>query len=359
MSQNTIFLISLLGLLFISECYAQCECGGSHSINLPKLRYNNSSQGAHLTPAEIAKFHSLGPESSSPSKSKIIHSTSLIKLRGAPSPDTASYTGDKVINGVTQDQCWDYASTSSVCTSCTIWGGWGQCVSSPLLTACASDYVVNNCGGSSKQKCLYVLPGCTDCTCGSIPGYPGCEFIWSLVTEIRDSSGTTRISIAVPPHNAHYWQDNNIDYSDSYGEIHLGVQSNGYLNSLYACAAGYEDCGGVYATAIDAMFSFKCNVMNIKCNNHASNVWSSTTACLCNTGFGGTFCDQCATDYYTYPTCTYCLASTTCSGHGTCSSTATCNCFSGFQGSSCNECLQDGNHYAYPACRYEYFFSYI
>ena len=273
-----------------------------------------------------------------------------------PAANTGAYTGDKIINGVTQDQCYTYAITTAVCTNCAIWGGWGQCVGSTLIISCAADYNANGCGASSETKCLYHNPGCTDCSCGSLDGFLGCDFIWSASTEIKDSGGNERIKFKIPSHHGETWQDTHFEHHDSYGEIFAGVQSNGFLNSIYACAAGYEECGGVYATTPSLMYSFVCNVMNIRCNDHASNVWSPTTPCSCNTGYADTFCNSCDTDYLDYPTCTYCLASATCSGHGTCSSTGTCNCFSEFQGASCNQCIQDDNHYDYPTCRYNYIF---
>src|SRR5690349_7785415 len=49
------------------------------------------------------------------------------------------------------------------------------------------------------------------------------------------------------------------------------------------------------------------------------------TACAaCKAGYLGANCDQCAPNYYGYPTCTYCLASSTCSNHGTCDGSGNC-----------------------------------
>ncbi len=62
----------------------------------------------------------------------------------------------------------------------------------------------------------------------------------------------------------------------------------------------------------------------------------SPFVCVCDTGYGGANCDQCAPNYYNYPVCTFCLASTTCSGNGTCTATGTCNCNAGFSGVDCS-----------------------
>lgn len=57
--------------------------------------------------------------------------------------------------------------------------------------------------------------------------------------------------------------------------------------------------------------------------------------CLCDSGFAGPNCDQCAPDHYNYPTCVFCEASVTCSGNGTCTVTGGCICNSGYTGVNC------------------------
>lgn len=70
-----------------------------------------------------------------------------------------------------------------------------------------------------------------------------------------------------------------------------------------------------------------------QCNNNGVLV---SGVCLCLSGFAGSACSTCAPNHYNYPTCTYCLASTTCKGHGTCSSTGTCQCAPGYTGADCS-----------------------
>lgn len=60
-----------------------------------------------------------------------------------------------------------------------------------------------------------------------------------------------------------------------------------------------------------------------------------TNLCICNVGFTGAACDQCAPDYYNYPVCTFCSSALTCSGNGTCGPTGFCNCNSGWVGVNC------------------------
>lgn len=83
------------------------------------------------------------------------------------------------------------------------------------------------------------------------------------------------------------------------------------------------------------------------CNDHGTLVGG---VCVCNVGFVGPTCGSCAPNYYNYPTCTFCLASTTCNGHGTCNTLGGCNCSTGFAGPNCNQCA--ANYYNYPSCTF-------
>ena len=72
------------------------------------------------------------------------------------------------------------------------------------------------------------------------------------------------------------------------------------------------------------------------CSGHGA----CTTAdeCACSSPYVGASCNQCATNYYSYPTCKFCLASTTCSGRGTCSASGNCFCDFPNLGANCNVC---------------------
>ena len=84
------------------------------------------------------------------------------------------------------------------------------------------------------------------------------------------------------------------------------------------------------------------------CNGNGT--CSASGACVCNPGFTGASCNQCATNYYNYPQCKYCNASTTCNGRGNCNALGACVCNPGFVGASCNSCA--ANYYNYPDCKY-------
>lgn len=92
-----------------------------------------------------------------------------------------------------------------------------------------------------------------------------------------------------------------------------------------------------------------CQYSNaVTCNNHGTANFNGT--CTCFVGYTGTSCQSCATNYYNYPTCTFCQSGTTCSGHGSCTGTGSCACFVGFVGANCNQC--GPNYYNYPTCTY-------
>jgi hypothetical protein len=80
------------------------------------------------------------------------------------------------------------------------------------------------------------------------------------------------------------------------------------------------------------------------CNGHGTcdTNPNGTGACICNAGFGGPYCDMCTPTppYYDYPVCRYCVASTTCNGHGTCDpASGACSCAAGFDpATNCQSC---------------------
>jgi hypothetical protein len=78
----------------------------------------------------------------------------------------------------------------------------------------------------------------------------------------------------------------------------------------------------------------------------------SDGTCLCNSGFSGTNCELCDTNYYNYPSCRYCDAASTCSRHGTCNSFGSCTCEPAYSGSACAQCAE--NYWGYPTCTYCY-----
>lgn len=128
----------------------------------------------------------------------------------------------------------------------------------------------------------------------------------------------------------------------------------------------YPTCTCTYHFMTTRIFSnllIDCNP-NTSCSGHGT--CQSDGSCQCNPGFSGSDCSSCATNYYSYPTCNcmfefvlwvqfliitvVCVSGTTCSGHGTCNTTdGTCSCASSFSGSNCSECAT--NYYSYPTCK--------
>ena len=86
----------------------------------------------------------------------------------------------------------------------------------------------------------------------------------------------------------------------------------------------------------------------VTCNGNGT--CGPSGSCTCNAGFTGPSCSLCAPNYYNYPTCTFCLAATTCSGNGVCNASGGCNCNTGITGASCNQCAP--NYYNYPTCTF-------
>ncbi len=89
------------------------------------------------------------------------------------------------------------------------------------------------------------------------------------------------------------------------------------------------------------------------CNGHG--VCQDGT-CLCDTGFTGVACDQCAPDYFDYPNCVFCEASTTCSGNGACNALGECVCDTGWTGPECATplgtcCISNGSCEASGNCQ--------
>ena len=84
------------------------------------------------------------------------------------------------------------------------------------------------------------------------------------------------------------------------------------------------------------------------CNGHGS--CDSNGNCVCATGFTGTACSSCATNFFNYPNCKFCDAQTTCNGHGSCDANGNCVCTTTFAGANCNSCAP--NRYGYPTCKF-------
>jgi hypothetical protein len=83
------------------------------------------------------------------------------------------------------------------------------------------------------------------------------------------------------------------------GTCHDGISGDGLCN----CNVGSN---GPFCEYTDAL----------TCSGHGTAQYNGS--CTCFPGFMGASCNQCATDYYSYPTCRFCQASSTCNSHGAC-----------------------------------------
>ena len=83
------------------------------------------------------------------------------------------------------------------------------------------------------------------------------------------------------------------------------------------------------------LFSLGCQCLDNCSNNGKCD--SKTGNCLCNTGFSGDNCSNCATNYYPKGKCDiFCDKNKTCNNNGICSSTnGKCSCRPGFIGDNC------------------------
>lgn len=70
-------------------------------------------------------------------------------------------------------------------------------------------------------------------------------------------------------------------------------------------------------------------------SNETNNNDYNLTTLSCPVGLGGASCDACDTDYYGYPSCNYCEATTTCNTSGSCGAVGECVCEATFNGPAC------------------------
>ncbi|MBI5527298.1 MAG: DUF1566 domain-containing protein [Deltaproteobacteria bacterium] len=96
------------------------------------------------------------------------------------------------------------------------------------------------------------------------------------------------------------------------------------------CAGESDGCGGVCGDP---------------CNAHGT---CSGAVCVCNPGYSGATCHECAAGYIGYPDCAKdpCVPDP-CSGHGTCNG-GDCVCGAGYAGAMCSECAT--GYLGYPDC---------
>ena len=244
-----------------------------------------------------------------------------------------SFSGNLVI-GCTCVCASNYAG--STCNACAAnYQGYPTCSAIPCTNA-------TDCNSHALSVTGTLVSGCT-CTCltgysgttcnacaANYAGYPSCSWI-ACTTSANCNGHATSVT----------------------GNLVVGCTcacSATYTNpTCSACATNYENyptCSAIQCTSA------------ANCNNHAASVTGtlvSGCSCTCSTGYTGTTCNVCATNYSGYPTCApiACTVAANCNNHaasvtGTLVSGCTCSCSTGYTGGSCSTCST--GYYDYPTC---------
>lgn len=204
-------------------------------------------------------------------------------------------------------------SGSTVCpTNCL-------CASSQSCCACWT-----GCGLLPGPDCLSGYTEIDSASCGLLQTQNRCRRCITAQTCIACDSGWfgSTCQFACPGGAANPCNGN--------GTCSEGMAGTG----ICTCASGHAGSACQYSDAGT-------------CNGHG--VAQSDGSCVCAPGIAGASCNQCSVNYYGYPSCTYCLAGSTCSGNGTCSTAnGSCQCESGFGGAACDQCATD--YVGYPDC---------
>ncbi len=142
------------------------------------------------------------------------------------------------------------------------------------------------------------------------------------------------------------WDCSNHGSCDDSGGIALCQCDEQYTGSQCdQCAAGYQDNDG------DGVCSVACSAASLNCgaNSHCDDS-TGTAGCVCDDGYVGANCDQCADGYQDtdmngscMPTCE--SLAWDCSGHGTCtyeSGEAVCACEEGYFDDGVGHCIVVG-----------------
>ncbi|MDP7037796.1 MAG: hypothetical protein QGI45_01455 [Myxococcota bacterium] len=114
--------------------------------------------------------------------------------------------------------------------------------------------------------------------------------------------------------------------------------------SCTSCAPGYQDENE------DGTCLASCDIAVLTCSGHGSCAISEAglTECVCDTGYAGANCSDCASNYQDGNEDGTCLADCTlvdldCSGNGECGINASgetaCACYTGYEGESCDACV--------------------
>ena len=135
---------------------------------------------------------------------------------------------------------------------------------------------------------------------------------------------------------------NGTEYAFEYNNDGLGTSTTDSMT--------YEVCDYNFPSlCARATVYFTICIDSLTCTGNGS--CQSDETCQCDTGYSGSSCDSCDSNYFDYPNCSFCTAEASCNNNGTCdTSDGSCDCSTGFDGSDCSSC--DSNYFGYPSCTY-------
>ena len=226
---------------------------------------------------------------------------------------------------------------------------------------CASGYQDNDGDGTCSPDCTTAGLSCpTNAHCDDSTGTAVCvcDTGWrgddcdECDAGYHDESGACVLDTACLANscNGHGTCD------DSSGAV-VCTCATGYTGTYCGeCASGYQDNDG------DWICEPTCATANLTCptNAHCEDT-SGTAVCVCDTGYYGASCTECAAGYHDESgACVLDTACDTlsCNGHGTCDDTTgevVCTCDANYTGDYCGECdpgYQDNdfNRTCEPTC---------
>jgi len=258
------------------------------------------------------------------------YSRQTCTYRGNP-----DYTGichcDSTFGGPTCADCAadHYRAANDVdcvfCTRASTCSGHGTCTRGQTLCVCDSGYAGPSCQDCTYQHYKNATGHCIKCTASNcINGE--CQDDGSC--RCKPGFAGPQCDACAPGYFGSLCQPCN--------NCNNGVCLDGMAGSgLCQCNEGWA--GSRCDVAADAY-----------CHNRGT-YDASSQSCTCQTGYKGR-CDECQANYYrNEESCIYCSPGVTCSGKGSCSSLGACVCDSGFSGNNCEQCAPD--HYAFPDCR--------
>ena len=217
------------------------------------------------------------------------------------------------------------------------------CVCRNMWSAATCDTCSPQFGGTDCDKCSgngHTYPVCEECT----------------VTDHCNAHAT--LATADPPVNptqckcdcTNYWSTSDCSTCDAiYGGADCEECALGHVNAptCRACTV-LDDCNNRAGSVTSNAARDTCEC--VACHDQ----WTGLSCDACDMVYNQTTCDVCADKHVNYPNCTQCTDTTHCSGHSdsvTHNSDKTaceCTCTLGFTGASCEECAS--GYVGYPSC---------